>query len=288
MPYGGLKGSGIGKEGPRSAVAEMTEVKTDRPPRPALVAATRTRSAADAGGRPMPTDTVRLTVAQALVTYLSRQYSRRRRRSAAGSSRQRWASSATATWPGSGQALDQLSDALPFIQGRNEQALVHAATGYAKATRRHATLAVTASIGPGALNMVTGAGAGHRQPAAGAAAARRHVRHPPPGPGAAAAAAPGRGRRHRQRRVPPGVPVLRPHHPARAAAHRPARGDAGADRPGRHRRRRARPCRRTFSPTPTTSRPSSSPSATGRSAARRPTRTRSRRWPRCSPRRSGR
>jgi len=28
MPYGGLKGSGIGKEGPRSAVAEMTEFKT--------------------------------------------------------------------------------------------------------------------------------------------------------------------------------------------------------------------------------------------------------------------
>ena len=28
MPYGGLKGSGIGKEGPRTAVAEMTEEKT--------------------------------------------------------------------------------------------------------------------------------------------------------------------------------------------------------------------------------------------------------------------
>jgi acyl-CoA reductase-like NAD-dependent aldehyde dehydrogenase len=28
MPYGGLKGSGIGKEGPRSAVEEMTEQKT--------------------------------------------------------------------------------------------------------------------------------------------------------------------------------------------------------------------------------------------------------------------
>ena len=28
MPYGGLKGSGIGKEGPRSAVAEMTDEKT--------------------------------------------------------------------------------------------------------------------------------------------------------------------------------------------------------------------------------------------------------------------
>jgi glyceraldehyde-3-phosphate dehydrogenase (NADP+) len=28
MPYGGLKGIGIGKEGPRNAVAEMTEEKT--------------------------------------------------------------------------------------------------------------------------------------------------------------------------------------------------------------------------------------------------------------------
>ena len=28
MPYGGLKASGIGKEGPRSAVAEMTDIKT--------------------------------------------------------------------------------------------------------------------------------------------------------------------------------------------------------------------------------------------------------------------
>jgi acyl-CoA reductase-like NAD-dependent aldehyde dehydrogenase len=28
MPYGGVKGSGIGKEGPRSAVEEMTELKT--------------------------------------------------------------------------------------------------------------------------------------------------------------------------------------------------------------------------------------------------------------------
>ena len=28
MPYGGFKGSGIGKEGPRSAVEEMTELKT--------------------------------------------------------------------------------------------------------------------------------------------------------------------------------------------------------------------------------------------------------------------
>jgi 3D-(3,5/4)-trihydroxycyclohexane-1,2-dione acylhydrolase (decyclizing) len=103
------------------------------------------------------TDTVRLTVAQALVTYLSRQYS------VADGHRRRLVPALLGIFghgnvAGLGQALDQLSDAMPFIQGRNEQALVHAASGYAKATRRHATLAVTASIGPGALNMVTGAG----------------------------------------------------------------------------------------------------------------------------------
>jgi 3D-(3,5/4)-trihydroxycyclohexane-1,2-dione acylhydrolase (decyclizing) len=105
----------------------------------------------------MPTDTVRLTVAQAIVTYLSRQYS------VADGQRRRLVPAALGIFghgnvTGLGQALDQLSDALPFIQGRNEQALVHVATAYAKASRRHATLAVTASIGPGALNMVTGAG----------------------------------------------------------------------------------------------------------------------------------
>jgi 3D-(3,5/4)-trihydroxycyclohexane-1,2-dione acylhydrolase (decyclizing) len=100
--------------------------------------------------------TVRLTVAQALVMYLSRQYS------VADGRRRRLVPAALGIFghgnvAGLGQALDQLSDALPFIQGRNEQALVHMATGYAKATRRHATLAVTASIGPGAMNLITGA-----------------------------------------------------------------------------------------------------------------------------------
>jgi len=28
MPYGGLKNSGLGKEGPRYAIEEMTEMKT--------------------------------------------------------------------------------------------------------------------------------------------------------------------------------------------------------------------------------------------------------------------
>jgi len=100
--------------------------------------------------------TLRLTVAQAIVTYLSRQYS------VADGHRRRLIPAALGIFghgnvAGLGQALDQLSSELPFIQGRNEQALVHMASGYAKATRRHATLAVTASIGPGAMNLVTGA-----------------------------------------------------------------------------------------------------------------------------------
>ena len=100
--------------------------------------------------------TVRLTVAQALVTYLSRQYS------VADGHRRRLIPAALGIFghgnvAGLGQALDQLSSELPFIQGRNEQALAHMASGYAKATRRHSTLAVTASIGPGAMNLVTGA-----------------------------------------------------------------------------------------------------------------------------------
>ena len=101
-------------------------------------------------------NTVRLTVAQALVTYLSRQYS------VADGHRRRLIPAVLGIFghgnvAGLGQALDQFSNELPFIQGRNEQALVHMASGYAKATRRHATLAVTASIGPGAMNLVTGA-----------------------------------------------------------------------------------------------------------------------------------
>src|SRR5436305_8069729 len=104
----------------------------------------------------MTSQTVRLTVAHAVVTYLSRQHS------VADGQRRRLIPATLGIFghgnvAGLGQALDQLSDAMPFVQGRNEQALVHAATAFAKHSRRHATLAVTASIGPGALNMVTGA-----------------------------------------------------------------------------------------------------------------------------------
>ncbi len=104
----------------------------------------------------MTTQTVRFTVAQAIVTYLSRQHS------VADGNRRRLIPATLGIFghgnvAGLGQALDQLSDTMPFIQGHNEQALVHAATAFAKQSQRHATLAVTSSIGPGALNMVTGA-----------------------------------------------------------------------------------------------------------------------------------
>ena len=106
--------------------------------------------------------TVRLTVAQAVVTYLAKQYSVADAQTPE-RSRRRLIPATLGIFghgnvAGMGQALDQLSDLMPFVQGRNEQSLVHLGVGYAKALKRRATLAITASIGPGALNTVTGAG----------------------------------------------------------------------------------------------------------------------------------
>jgi 3D-(3,5/4)-trihydroxycyclohexane-1,2-dione acylhydrolase (decyclizing) len=58
---------------------------------------------------------------------------------------------------GVGQALLQYKDRLRYHQVRNEQAMVHMATGYAKMRNRTRALVCTTSIGPGATNMVTGA-----------------------------------------------------------------------------------------------------------------------------------
>ncbi|WP_411293887.1 3D-(3,5/4)-trihydroxycyclohexane-1,2-dione acylhydrolase (decyclizing) [Streptomyces kunmingensis] len=58
---------------------------------------------------------------------------------------------------GLGQALVQYGDGMKFHQGRNEQAMVHAAVGYARQSDRLSAHAVTTSIGPGATNLVTGA-----------------------------------------------------------------------------------------------------------------------------------
>ncbi|MFC8224465.1 3D-(3,5/4)-trihydroxycyclohexane-1,2-dione acylhydrolase (decyclizing) [Streptomyces sp. NPDC057287] len=105
---------------------------------------------------PAPEPTRRLTTAQALIAFLARQYTERDGR------RHRLIN---ATWgvfghgnvAGIGQALVEAGPAMPYLQGRSEQAMVHAAVGYARQSGRLSAHAVTTSIGPGATNLVTGA-----------------------------------------------------------------------------------------------------------------------------------
>ncbi|KUN06988.1 3D-(3,5/4)-trihydroxycyclohexane-1,2-dione acylhydrolase (decyclizing) [Streptomyces canus] len=105
----------------------------------------------------MMSSTTRLTVAQALVRFLSVQYTERdglRHRLIAGT----WGIFGHGNVAGIGQALLEAGeDAMPFHQGRNEQAMVHAAVGHARQLNRLSAQAVTTSIGPGATNLVTGA-----------------------------------------------------------------------------------------------------------------------------------
>ncbi|MFE7275895.1 3D-(3,5/4)-trihydroxycyclohexane-1,2-dione acylhydrolase (decyclizing) [Streptomyces sp. NPDC057623] len=105
----------------------------------------------------MSPSTVRLTVAQALVRFLSVQYTERdgvRHRLVAGT----WGIFGHGNVAGIGQALVQAGEeVMPYHQGRNEQSMVHAAVGYARQLNRLSAQAVTTSIGPGATNLVTGA-----------------------------------------------------------------------------------------------------------------------------------
>src|SRR5690348_3021012 len=57
---------------------------------------------------------------------------------------------------GLGQALQENPD-FRYYLCRNEQAMVHTATAFAKMKNRLSTFACTSSIGPGATNMITGA-----------------------------------------------------------------------------------------------------------------------------------
>src|ERR1700761_4306722 len=99
--------------------------------------------------------TRRLTMAQALLAFLKNQYVERdgREHKFFGGVLGIFGHGNVA---GIGQALQEHPD-LPFILVRNEQAGVHIATGYAKASNRLRAFACTSSIGPGATNMVTGA-----------------------------------------------------------------------------------------------------------------------------------
>ncbi len=59
---------------------------------------------------------------------------------------------------GLGEALEAKGHSLKYYQGKSEQGMAHVALGFTKQKRRKQIMAVTSSIGPGALNMVTAAG----------------------------------------------------------------------------------------------------------------------------------
>ncbi|WP_426565023.1 3D-(3,5/4)-trihydroxycyclohexane-1,2-dione acylhydrolase (decyclizing) [Angustibacter sp. McL0619] len=105
---------------------------------------------------PYTTDTTRLTVGQAVVRFLAAQRVERDGDS------QPFFGGALGIFghgnvAGIGQALLQYREDFRLYQGRNEQGMVHIATGYAKMRNRLGAMAVTTSIGPGATNMITGA-----------------------------------------------------------------------------------------------------------------------------------
>src|SRR5437016_1318649 len=98
----------------------------------------------------------RLTMAQALVRFLSAQYVER------DGIVHRFVNGCFGIFghgnvAGVGEALYERPDVMTYYQARNEQAMVHAAVGYARMKNRLGILACTSSIGPGATNMVTGA-----------------------------------------------------------------------------------------------------------------------------------
>jgi 3D-(3,5/4)-trihydroxycyclohexane-1,2-dione acylhydrolase (decyclizing) len=106
-------------------------------------------------GRP----TIRLTVGQALVRFLAAQHAQR------DGQRTRVVPAMFGIFGhgnvcGLGQALEQDEGrTMPYLQPKNEQAMVHAAIGFARARHRLSTFACSASIGPGSTNMLTGAAA---------------------------------------------------------------------------------------------------------------------------------
>ncbi len=99
--------------------------------------------------------TRRLTLAQALIKFLENQYVERDGKQwpfFAGV----WGIFGHGNVAGVGQALQQ-TDGFRYYLARNEQAMVHTATAFAKMSQRLRAFACTSSIGPGATNMVTGA-----------------------------------------------------------------------------------------------------------------------------------
>jgi len=105
--------------------------------------------------------TIRLTMAQALVKYLSAL-----RVEMQDGSVQPYCGGVFTIFghgnvAGMGEALWTERASLPTFRAHNEQGMAHAAIGFAKAHARQRMMAVSSSIGPGATNMVTAAAVAH-------------------------------------------------------------------------------------------------------------------------------
>ncbi|HWP21354.1 MAG TPA: 3D-(3,5/4)-trihydroxycyclohexane-1,2-dione acylhydrolase (decyclizing) [Candidatus Cryosericum sp.] len=101
-------------------------------------------------------ETVRLTMAQALVRFLENQYVRYddiEHRFVRGI----FMLPGHGNVVGLGQAIQQESHALEIYHGKNEQGQAQAAMAFAKQMHRKQIFACTSSVGPGAANMVTAA-----------------------------------------------------------------------------------------------------------------------------------
>jgi 3D-(3,5/4)-trihydroxycyclohexane-1,2-dione acylhydrolase (decyclizing) len=104
--------------------------------------------------------TIRLTMAQALVRWLTSQYI-----DDEGIEKPLFAGAFAIFGHGNvtclGEALEAAGDALPTWRGQNEQSMALAAVAFAKAKRRRQIMIASSSIGPGATNMITAAAAAH-------------------------------------------------------------------------------------------------------------------------------
>ncbi len=101
--------------------------------------------------------TIRLTMAQALVRFLDRQYVE------LDGTEHKFVNHIFGVFGhgcvvGVGQALSQGGHGIRFLQGKNEQNMALAATAFAKQKNRLEIIPCVSSIGPGAMNMVTAAG----------------------------------------------------------------------------------------------------------------------------------
>ncbi|MGF1734139.1 3D-(3,5/4)-trihydroxycyclohexane-1,2-dione acylhydrolase (decyclizing) [Photobacterium satsumensis] len=108
----------------------------------------------------MSVNTVRLTMAQALVKYLQAQ-----KVDVDGEIQSMFAGVFAIFGHGNvaglGEALYHVNETLPTYRAHNEQAMAHSAIAFAKANNRQRMMAATTSVGPGALNMVTAAALAH-------------------------------------------------------------------------------------------------------------------------------